>query len=440
MIEHWTSRTGFILATLGSAIGLGNIWRFAFVAGENGGGAFVLVYLIAVATLAAPLMLAEFVVGSRRRGDIVSAFSEPGQPRRWRVVGALMLLGSFAVLSYYVVVAGWALKYFGDAALVVAHARSAFPDFDAFIGHPLASVAWQLGFLGLTMTVVAAGVRRGIEAMSRWLVPLLGALVVVLALHGLSLPGAGRALEFLFVPDWSRLADPNLYVAALGQAFFSVGVGFGVLATYASYAPSSNGPWTRSALWVCLGDTAFALVASLIAFPAVFSFGLQPTHGPTLAFVTMPKLFGEMALGPLLAVVFFFLLVIAALTSAVSLLEVVVAYVMRRFALSRRRATLTVGVAAALCGLPAALSGSRLADVRVLDRSVLGAVDWLAADLLLPLCAAGLALFVARVLPRAEVARAAGFARAATQSVWRLLVGWVAPVAIAVLLVWALVE
>ena len=273
MTEQWGSRIGFVLATLGSAVGLGNIWRFAFVTGENGGGVFILVYLLAVATLAAPLMLAEFVVGARVRADIVGAFTAPSGARRWRAVGGLMLLGSFVVLSYYVVVAGWALKYFVDAAMRFARPQTAYADFDAFIASPAEPVAWQLAFLAVTTLVVAAGVRRGIELASRWLVPLLGVLVVALAAHGMAMPGARQALDFLFAPDWSRLADPKLYIAALGQAFFSVGVGFGVLATYASYAAPRQ-RWTQSTAWVCIGDTSFALVASLIAFPAVLLGGL----------------------------------------------------------------------------------------------------------------------------------------------------------------------
>lgn len=437
--EQWGSRIGFVLATLGSAVGLGNIWRFAFVTGENGGAAFMLIYLLAVATLAAPLVLAEFVVGARARADIVAAFTGPSLASGWRAVGALMLLGSFVVLSYYAVVAGWALKYFFDAVVGFARPQPAFADFGVFVVEPAGPVVWQLAFLASTMLVVAAGVRRGIEAVSRWLVPLLGALVIALAVHGMTMPGAARALEFLFAPDWSRLADPGLYIAALGQAFFSVGIGFGVLATYASYA-GSRGRWTQSAVWICVGDTSFALVASLIAFPAVFTFGLQPTHGPTLAFVTMPQVFAGMAFGRWFATAFFFLLVIAALTSAVSLLEVPVAYAIRRFGIARQRATLAVGGAAAICGLPAALSGSVFGRTRLLGRSVLGVIDWVAADLLLPVCAAGLALFVARALPRAEVDACAGLERPWLARGWRGAVRWYAPGAIAVLFAWALMR
>lgn len=437
MTEQWGSRIGFVLATLGSAVGLGNIWRFAFVTGENGGGAFVLVYLLAVATLAAPLMLAEFVVGARARADIVGAFAGSSIAPRWRVVGGLMLLGSFVVLSYYVVVAGWALKYLFDAAIRFARPQPAYADFDAFIAGPVEPIVWQLAFLALTMLVVATGVRRGIEVASRWLVPLLAILVIALAVHGMAMPGATQALDFLFAPDWSRLADPKLYVAALGQAFFSVGVGFGVLATYASYAAPRE-RWTQSTAWVCIGDTSFALVASLIAFPAVFTFGLQPTQGPTLAFVTMPQVFAEMAFGRWFATAFFFLLVIAALTSAVSLLEVPVAYAMRRFGWVRWQAALAVGAAAGICGLPSALSGSLLGETRLLGRSVLGAIDWIAVDLLLPVCAAGLALFVARALPRAEVDSHADFRRPRLARWWRGAVRWYAPGAIGLLFAWAL--
>lgn len=407
--ESWSSRAGFILAALGCAIGIGNIWRFAYVAGDNGGGAFLLVYVACVILIAFPLLLAELMLGARGRADVVRAFSGPRTKRGWQAAGALAVLVAFLILSYYSVIAGWVCKYLLDY-LLGAHpaASGAMPEegFRAFVSDPLRPVLWHAAFMALTAVVVAAGVERGIERASRFLMPLLAVLILLLAGYALSLPGAVKGIAFLFVPDWSALAAPKIYLAALGQAFFSIGVGMGVMITYASYLRTSE-RLPASAAAIAAGDTLFAIVAGMAIFPIVFSFGMDPAYGAALAFVTLPKVFAQMPGGAWFGLVFFFLLAAAALTSAVSLLEVPVAVATNR-GLSRRSATLLIAFGAFLVGLPSALGSGPLGEVRIAGRGILEAVDFFAAELLLPVVGIAVVLFVGWGLPRGEVLEATG--------------------------------
>ena len=436
--EQWSSRSGFLLATLGCAVGLGNIWRFAYVAGENGGAAFLVIYAACVVLVGLPAMLAEFVLGARSRSDVVAAFASVRGRRSWRWAGTLALFAAFLILSYYAVVAGWAYKYLYDyaAGSVAGLSEDTIGGrFDAFLAHPFEPVVWQALFLASTAVLVAAGVQRGIELASRLLMPLLAALVLVLAGYALSLPAAAKGLAFLFAPDWSALSRPQLYLDAIGQTFFSLGVGAGVLVTYASYSPGGQ-RLSNAALAIAIGDTLFAIVAGIAIFPAVFAFGLDPAQGPALAFVTLPKLFAVMPGGGWFALAFFFLLSAAALTSAVSVLEVPVAWLMRR-GLSRRDATLWTSTAAFAAGLPSALGGSLLAGLRPFGRDVLGTVDHFAADVLLPAAAIAVLLYVGYALPRNEVRAASGLSRNLATA-WLVSVRYAAPAALAAMLVWSL--
>jgi len=420
--ERWSSRAGFLVATLGCAVGVGNIWRFAYVAGENGGGAFLLVYVACVVLLGIPVMLAEFSLGGRARADVLAAFGVRGP---WRVAGALALSAAFLILSYYAVVAGWAAKYLADYASGSLE-RAAQEDFalrfSAFVSSPAGPIAWQAIFLAATAALVAAGVQRGIERASRLLMPLLGAIVLLLAGYGLSLPDASRGLAFLFAPDWAALARPQLYLAAIGQAFFSLGVGMGVLLTYASYAAERE-RLGGAAVAIAAGDTLFALAAGVAIFPAVFAFGLDPAQGPALAFVTLPQLFALMPGGGWLGLAFFLLLTGAALTSAVSLIEVPVAWLMRRFSLSRLAATLWTALAAFAAGIPSALSPA-----------VLESVDRLTAELLLPLASIALLAYAGWALPSAVSLAGARLRSPRLARAWLIAVRYVAPAALAALL------
>jgi len=433
--SSWSGRVGFVLAAVGSAIGLGNVWRFAYVAGENGGGAFLLAYAFAVVAVGLPLLLAEFALGARSRGDLLAAFRAPGLARGWRAAGWAAALVAFAILSYYSVVAGWVCRYlYGYASGSLADLpREELPAaWRAFVTDPLSPILWHGLFLAATAAVVAAGVERGIERVNRWLMPVLGAILLLLAGYGLSLPAARAGLEFLFAPDWSALARPSLYLAALGQAFFSLGVAMGVMIVYAGYLRTPAG-LAASAVAVAAGDTLFAVVAGAAIFPIVFSWDMDPAYGPALAFVTLPQVFAIMPGGRVVAIAFFFLLTAAALTSAVSLLEVVVSIAVAR-GWRRARTAMAFAAAAFVAGVPCALGEGLWQDLRLGGRRVLEAVDWIAADLLLPAVGIAVAVYAGRVLARPEAAVATGLAPAFARA-WILLLRTFVPVAIAAVLV-----
>ncbi|MEQ9641051.1 MAG: sodium-dependent transporter [Alphaproteobacteria bacterium] len=434
--EEWRSHSGFVLATIGAAVGLGNIWRFAYIVGENGGGAFLLLYFGCVLLIGLPLVIAELTLGRRAQGDAVAAFSGVGIAPGWRLVGWWCGVGAVLILSYYSVISGWALRYFAGAASgglweSAADGYGAF--FARFIGDGMAPAGWQAAMLALAMFVVAGGVRRGIELVSRWLMPVLAAIVVVLAGFALTLEGGGAGVEFLFAPDWSVLARPSAYGAALGQAFFSVGVGMAVYVTYGSYVPRSFA-LPASAGVVVFGDTLFAMVAGLAIFPAVFALGGDPAAGPELAFITLPQILLQMPAGRVVGVVFFFLLTAAALTSMIALLEVVVAMLVHRWNWRRWSATAAAGMAIFVVGLPSALSYGLLREVQLGGKAILDAIDAAVSSILLPMGGLLVAAFVGWALRRGDALRDAGIDDGAVGSIWLWLLRIGAPAAIAVIL------
>lgn len=393
--EQWASGAGFLLATIGAAVGLGNIWRFSYVVGENGGGVFILVYLAAVLLIGMPLLLAELAVGRHAQADAATAFQRLSPRAEGRAVGWLGVVAGIAILSYYAVVAGWVARYMasylaGGMDVAGGFRGTAFAD---FIAHPYEPVFWQAAILALTGWIVSVGIVRGIEAANRLLMPAFAVLVLALAAYGLTLPGAEAAARFLFLPDWDALWRPRTYMAAIGQALFSIGLGMGVLVTYGSYLPRGRS-LARAAGVIVAGDTLIALVAGIMIFAPVFSFSLDPAQGPILAFVVLPEVFAQMPFGNALGFAFFLLLLLAALTSAVALLEVPVAVVMARFGVSRRRATALATGGIFVLGLPSALGHGPVAKLFGLGRPVLDLVDQAASEVLLPISAIAMALFV----------------------------------------------
>lgn len=403
MRERWGSSAGFILAGIGSAVGLGNIWRFAYVAGENGGGAFLLVYLAIVAALGVPLVVAELAIGKRGGADAATAFEALAPRSAWRYAGWIGVVGAALILSYYAVIAGWALRYFALAAtgaLWEVPAGGYAAGFQAFIAHPLAPPLWQTAMMLTAMLVVVGGVARGIERANLWLMPLLALIVTLLAAYALTLPGSAAGVAFLLSPDWSAALRPGVILAALGQAFFSIGVGMAVYVTYGSYMRQEHSV-VRSATVIVVADTLFAIIAGLAIFPAVFAMGGDPAAGPELAFITLPQIFLAMPAGRLIGAVFFLLLAAAALTSMISLLEVPVAAVMHRWRIHRTIAVAMTGGAILLAGLPAALGYGVLAGLTVFGAPILEAMDRLVSNLLLPLAGLAIAVFFGWVIPRA---------------------------------------
>lgn len=382
---RWATTTGFVLAALGSAIGLGNIWRFAYVAGENGGGAFIAVYLVAVAVLGLPLLIAELAIGRAARADAAAAFARLQARRPWRWAGLPGIAASLLILAYHPVITGWVLRYFwsyasGDPELATGADRAA--TFAAFVADPARSVLWCTLVVATAAAIVGAGVQQGIERASLLLMPLFALVVLALAAYAAMLPGAAEAAAFLFAPDWSMLLRPATYLAATGQAFFSIGLAMGVFVVFGSYLPEGVS-LHRVALVVAAGDSAVALAAGFVVFSAAHSLGVDPAHGPALAFVVLPEVFAALPGGRWVGLAFFLMLLVAALTSVVALLEVPTSLAVARLGWSRRGAALTSAAVALVLTLPAAFG-----EAQVLER-----LDAAASTILLPLSGIAVALF-----------------------------------------------
>ena len=379
--DLWSSRYGFVVAAAGSAVGLANVWAFPYRAGQHGGAAFVLLYLASVAFICLPFMFAEITLGRYRQRNVIGAIRAIHPPKAWHGLGWLCLVAGVAILSFYSVVAGWALGFIFKTLF-----RSEAP-FSQFVAQAPLVVALFGLFLLLTVLVVYGGVRKGIERWSRWLMPLLVALMVLLTVRGLLLPGALEGLRFYLQPDFSEI-DGRAILAAMGQAFFSLSLGIGGILTYGSYL-SKEEDIVAASTYVAAFDTLIALLAGLMIFPALFAFGLQPNEGPALVFVVLPQVFEQMPLGHVLGGAFFLLLAIAALTSSISMLEISVAYFVDERGWSRKRAVWALGALALFLGLPSALSTGAVPALTHLsffgDRSYLELMVFLWFDIFPPL-------------------------------------------------------
>jgi NSS family neurotransmitter:Na+ symporter len=432
--EQWTSRLSFILASTGAAVGIGNIWRFSYVAGQNGGGAFLIVYISCVLIIGLPLLIAELALGRRGQGDAVVAFAAVAPRSPWVIAGGLGVLAASLILAYYAVIAGWFLKYLAGALLgTLWHTAGEGYDvfFARFITHPIEPIVWQLVTMATTVVIVAAGVRRGIERANRVLMPMLALVVLGLAVHSLSLPGAADGVSFLFAPDWSALKSPSIYLAALEQAFFSIGIGMAIFITYGGYLAPEQ-PIPSAPATIALGDTLVAVLARCAILPAVFAFGLDPAAGPELVFVTLPQIFLAMPFGRLFGSLFFLLLIAAALTSMISLLEASVALAIRVLGLPRWSATMAMGLLIFTVGTPAAAGFGPLAGLRWDGRSILDSMDHVVSNIMLPVSGLLTALFVGWRWREALVE--AGFGRRVLGPVWLWLVRLVAPALILAIL------
>ncbi|QKS72151.1 sodium-dependent transporter [Paenalkalicoccus suaedae] len=431
--EQWASKLGFMLAALGSAVGLGNIWRFSYVAGESGGGAFLLVYLLCIVAIGIPIVLAEFAIGRRSQSDVVGSFQSlaPGKP--WVLAGYLGVASAFIILSFYGVVAGWSLHYFiqyfaGGPSLEGGMSYGDY--FGAFTSNMVQPLFWQFAFMALTVGIVFVGVKKGIELSNKILMPLLAILVIVLAGYSLTLGGASEAISFLFSPDWSALGEPAVWFSALSQAFFSLSLGMGALITYGSYLNQKE-KLPGAAVGVSIMDSGFAIIAGLMIFPAVFAFGIAPDSGPGLVFITLPEIFNNLSLGTLFGLLFFFLLTAAAISSGVSLLEVAVAFFMRQMNWTRQKAALIIGTIIFLIGLPSSFSFGAWSDVTVLgDRSIFDSMDFLASYIFLPVGGFIIALFVGWGWKKADALAAGDLQGSAIGIVWIWILRIAAPIAI----------
>jgi NSS family neurotransmitter:Na+ symporter len=399
--SHWGSRIGFILAAAGSAVGLGNIWKFPYVTGENGGGIFVLVYLACVVLVGLPVMIAEILIGRTTQSSPVGAFkSLAGTRSPWVGMGWLGVVSAFILLSFYSVVAGWSLHYTWlsiSGQLAGLGPENMAPVFGNLNRSVEANLFWHLIFMGLTIAVVFGGVSKGVERWSRILMPALLIMMLVLLGNSLTLDGFGKAVQFLFGFHQDKFTAAGA-LEALGHAFFSLSLGMGAMLTYGSYLRRRD-DIVGASVTISALDTCIALVASLMLFPIIFSYGMEPAAGPGLVFISVPIALSQMPGTTFLATVFFALLVFAALTSAISMLEVATSYLIDQRGWQRRRAAVAAGLTTALVGLPSALSGgTRLFGSgmeALVGRNWFDSLDYLVTNWMLPLGGLGMALFTA---------------------------------------------
>ncbi|HET9449779.1 MAG TPA: sodium-dependent transporter [Aggregicoccus sp.] len=420
---HWSSRLAFILAAAGSAVGLGNIWKFPYITGVNGGGAFVAVYLVCIALVGMPIFIAELYIGRQAQANVVRAFEVTHRPRTpWRFVGWMGLASAFLILSFYSVVGGWVLDFI-LRSVTNQFAGHSDAEIQGVLGtlfsNPLRQLFWHALFMAATVGIVVQGLNAGLERWNRILMPALFVLLLLLLVRAVFLPGFGQALSFLFTPHTERLTAAGV-LEAVGHSFFTLSLGMGAMITYGSYLRTS-GELTRTVLSVAALDTLIALAAGVVIFSVVFTFGLEPGSGPTLMFQTLPMLFAKMPGGYLVSLAFFLLVGFAALTSAISLLEVVVSYWVETHGTARGRTALVVGGIVYLLGVLSALSTNLLADVKLLGLTFFDLADKLTSSVTLPLGGALISLFFGWVLGRRAVAEVVG-ERFATPLLWTVRV------------------
>ena len=435
---HWGSRAGFILAAAGSAIGLGNIWKFPYITGANGGGIFVLVYLVCVLFVGLPVMTAEILIGRATQKSPVGAMRLlAGRRSPWTAFGWLGIASSFVILSYYSIVAAWALDYTYlslTGKIVGLGPEGVQSVFGRLYASPARNLFWHAIFMGLTIAVVLGGVARGVERWSRILMPTLLVMLLVLLIHSFTLSGFKQGFDFVFGLHTERFTAAGA-LEALGNAFFTLSLGMGSMLTYGSYLRRDDDIMAAS-ITISALDTLIALVASLVLFPIIFSFGMEPGAGPGLVFISMPIALSQMPGGTFLSILFFGLLVFAALTSAISMLEVTTSYLIDERNWIRRRATLVSGALIALVGVPSALSGGTeifgSGFASVFGKNWFDSLDYLASNWMLPLGGLGISVFTAWRMN--EALRHDDFLSGTKLAVfykgWLLLLKFVVPVAI----------
>lgn len=396
---NFGSKLGVILASAGSAVGLGNIWRFPYETGENGGAAFIIIYLGCVLLMGIPIMIAEFLIGRRSRSNTAGAYQRLAPGTQWKWVGRMGVLAGFLILSYYTVVAGWTLEFIYEAGTNSFAGKSAegfITSFDSFVSNPWKPVVWLVVFMLMTHYIIVRGVEKGIEKSAKIMMPALFILLILLAICSVSLPGSSAGISFLFKPDFSQL-DSKAFLSAMGQAFFSLSLGMGCLCTYASYFKNDT-PLPKVALNVATIDTLVAILAGIIIFPAAFSVGIKPDAGPSLLFITLPNVF-QQAFGsiPLLAItlsiMFYVLLAVAALTSTISLHEVVTAYLHEEFKMTRKKAARIVTASCTLLGIFCSLSLGIGKEYTLFGMTLFDLFDYVTAKLMMPIGGFLIAIF-----------------------------------------------
>ncbi|EOD01558.1 sodium-dependent transporter [Caldisalinibacter kiritimatiensis] len=439
--DSFASKLGIIAAAAGSAIGLGNIWKFPYIVGENGGGAFLIVYLFCIAIIGLPVMLSEFLIGRKAQKNAIGAFKsiKPGSP--WYLTGIAGVASAFIILSFYSVVAGWVFSYISRS--VTGTLIKVAPDqlggyFDGLISGVVEPIFWQFIVMFLTAFIIVRGIKEGIEKYSKILMPILLGLLVVLMIRSVTLEGASKGLEFLFKPDFSSLKATGV-LEALGHAFFSLSLGMGTMITYGSYIKKDENLGT-TALQVTIADTAIALMAGIVIFPAVFAYGFPTDSGPSLIFITLPAVFQSMPLGGFFQALFFILVGIASLTSTISILEVVVAFFTEEFNIPRKKATILIAGIIFIIGIPSALSFGALSEFKIFGKTYFDIFDFTASNVLLPLGGLLISLFVGWAWGIKQALKEAtneGTVRLPLSGAYGFITKYLAPVGISIILLYA---
>ena len=400
--DSFSGRFGVIAVAAGSAIGLGNIWRFPYLCGQNGGGAFVLIYLICVVLIGIPIMLSEFSLGRRAQSNAYRTFRILSPGKHWYLIGVLGIIAAFTILSFYSAVGGWTIEYLIRS---VTNTISVHPkeQFDSFITGSYQPILYQFVFLILSFGIVMMGVQKGIEGSSKVLMPLLLLLLIVLCIRSLTLPGASEGLIFLLKPDFSKLTGEAI-LFAMGQAFFSLSVGMGCMITYGSYIKRDENLISAAGM-IAGTDTFIALLAGIAIFPAAAAFHIEPEAGPSLVFIILPRMFQQMAGGMIFSTCFFVLLCIAALTSTISLLEVVVSYCVEEMHIRRKQATALVAGCVFLLGALCSLSLGMVPELKLFGKSFFDLMDFTSSSLLLPVGGFFIAIYVGWILKKHITAR-----------------------------------
>ncbi|WP_282033926.1 sodium-dependent transporter [Metabacillus indicus] len=436
MREHqqWSSKLGFILAAAGSAIGLGAIWKFPYIAGVSGGGAFFFIFLLFTLLLGLPLLLAEFAVGRSTQKDAIQSYKAIAPGTKWFSVGYLGMITCFVLLSFYSVIGGWIILYLvktltGDLNGLSQEQYGQL--FGETITDPVLSVGAHFVFMAITIAVVAKGVQKGIERTSKFMMPVLFLLFIVLIFRSLTLDGAMEGVRFLFQPDFSKLTSETI-LAALGQSFFTLSVGVSVMVTYSSYlSKESNLP--QSAFSIVGMNIFIVVLAGLAIFPAVFSFGLKPDAGPVLLFNVLPTVFNQMAFGMVFFAAFLVLFLFASLTSAFSMLEIIVSVLSKGDAEKRTKWSWTIGLLIFAVGIPSALSFGVWSEVNIFGKTIFDAADYLVSNILMPVGALLISVFVPLKMKKSalyeELSKGSSLSKGLF-NVWFLLMRYVAPIAI----------
>jgi len=432
---QWSSRLTFVLAATGSAVGLGNIWRFPYITGENGGGAFVLVYLLFILFLGIPIMMAEILLGRRGRQSPINTMQtlaeEEGLNPAWRYLGWLGVATGFLILSFYSVVAGWILDYIfraGSGVFTVSTDDEIIGLFDTLLSNPERLFVLHTLFMALTVVVVSMGVRSGLERAVKFLMPALFFLLLILVGYSMSTPGFEEGLAYLFIPDFSKLTEKGV-LEALGHAFFTLSLGMGAIMVYGSYMPE-NVSIAKTTVAIALIDTLVAILASIVIFPLVFTYSLEPAKGPGLIFITLPIAFGQMQYGQLFGTLFFILLTFAAWTSSISLLEPAVAWMVENRGMKRPKAAALAGLLAWVMGIGSILSFNLWSDVKLFDETYFGIVDFLSTKIMLPLGGLLIAIFSVWMMSKKASIEELNMGEGIAYSTWYFVIRYIAPVGV----------